>query len=200
MSAVKKAEKNWFVQSQGKESGPYDYYQIIDKISAGELSTFDFIRALNQDSWGIVSDYEIFQVAALNSIDDSAVVAALAKPNERKHDRKPILADIFVKKSNILYKGRALEVGKGGMGIEAGNDFGDVGCVVNLYCSPISESISFNCQAEIVSKIQFKKNKFRYGIKFLKISAKGQIFVARVIKALSRLAEEEKEKKEGRKS
>ncbi len=196
MSAVKKAEKNWFVLSDGKESGPYDYYQIISKINTGDLSTFDFIRALNQDSWGIVSDYEIFQVAALNAIsDEDAPAPNPENPNRRRYDRKPILADIFVKKSNVLFKGKAIEVGRGGMGIEAGDDFGEPGSTINLYCSPISEAISFNCQAKIVNKVQVKKNKYRYGIKFLKISAKGQIFLARVIAALSRFAEEEKEKK-----
>lgn len=189
MSEAKKTEKNWYVLSKGKESGPFDYYQIVAKINEGVISTFDFIRGKNQDTWGAVADYEIFQFSSIIEEEEYLKDSAKPKDSRRRFERKPILADIFVKKSNILFKGKALEVGKGGMGFEASEDIGEPGGVINLYCSPISESISFNCKAKIVSRIEKPNGRFRYGIQFLKVSAKGQIFLARVLAALSKFEE-----------
>ena len=166
MSVKKKNNKNWYLLVKGRESGPFDYYQVLSKINSGEVSSFDFIKACNQENWGSVADHEIFNAgsisAEMSSFND--IIHTHVDPNgNRKHPRSPILADVFVKKEGVLIKGRAIEVGKGGMGIEGDEKFGDEQGVISIYCSPISESIAFNCHAKIVSKIQISKTRFRYG-------------------------------------
>ncbi len=189
MAAKRRKEKNWYLLIKGKESGPFDYYQVISKINTGEVSSFDFVKALNQENWGSVSDHEIFNadaiLAEIQNFDDITPVSR----GDRRHTRSPILADVFVKKDGVLIKGRAIEVAKGGMGIEADESFGEGDSVISLYCSPISESIAFNCHAKIVSKVQLSENRYRYGVQFLKISPKGEVFLYKMLDAIDKLKE-----------
>lgn len=193
MNARKKNNKNWYLLTKGRESGPFDYYQVLSKINSGEVSSFDFIKALNQENWGPLSDHEIFNAgsisAEINNFQEIIPHGELEADGRRRHPRSPILADVFIKKDGVLVKGRAIEVGKGGMGIEADEKFGDKNSVVSIYCSPISESIAFNCHAKIVSRVQISEKRFRYGIKFLKISPKGEIFLYKILDALEELKE-----------
>jgi len=187
----KKNNKNWYLLVKGRESGPFDYYQVLKKINSGDVSSFDFIKAINQENWGTLADHEIFNAgsisAEMNSFND--ILPKNSTGTLRRHPRSPILADVFVKKDGVLIKGKAIEVGKGGMGIEADENFGDDGGVVSIYCSPISESIAFNCHAKIVSKIEISKSKYRYGVQFLKISPKGEIFLYKILDAIENLKE-----------
>ncbi len=189
MAAKRRKEKNWYLLIKGKESGPFDYYQVISKINTGEVSSFDFVKALIQENWGSVSDHEIFNadaiLAEIQNFDDITPVSR----GDRRHTRSPILADVFVKKDGVLIKGRAIEVAKGGMGIEADESFGEGDSVISLYCSPISESIAFNCHAKIVSKVQLSENRYRYGVQFLKISPKGEVFLYKMLDAIDKLKE-----------
>jgi len=192
MSASKKKNnKNWYLLVKGRESGPFDYYQVLKKINSGEVSSFDFIKALNQENWGTLADHEIFNAGSISAemSSFSEIRPHNIEDGLRRHPRSPILADVFVKKDGVLIKGKAIEVGKGGMGIEADENFGDDDGVVSIYCSPISESIAFNCHAKIVSKVQISKNRFRYGVQFLKISPKGEIFLYKILDAIENLKE-----------
>ncbi|MGH1468927.1 MAG: PilZ domain-containing protein [Bdellovibrionales bacterium] len=189
MAVKKKKEKNWYLLIKGKESGPFDYYQVLSKINTGEVSSFDFVKALNQEEWGAVSDHEIFNAdAVLAELKSFADIVPISR-GERRHTRSPIIADVFIKKDGALIKGKAVEVAKGGMGIEADASFGDGGSVISLYCSPISESIAFNCHAKIVSKVQVSEKMYRYGVQFLKISPKGEMFLYKMLDAIDKLKE-----------
>ena len=75
------------------------------------------------------------------------------------------------------------------MGIEAAESFGDGYGVISLYCSPTSESIAFNCHAKIVSKIRVNKNTYKYGVQFLKVSLKGEVFLYKMLDAIEKLKE-----------
>ncbi len=189
MAARNKKEKNWYLLVKGRESGPFDYYQVLSKINRGEVSSFDFVKALNQEEWGALADHEIFHAetvaADIENFDHITPIAG----SKRKHTRSPFLADVFIKKDGVLIKGKAVEVGRGGMSIEASESFGEGNTVLSLYCSPISESIAFSCHAKIVNRIQVSKNKFRYGVQFLKISSKGEVFLYKILEAIEKLKE-----------
>lgn len=191
MNARKKNNKNWYLLTKGRESGPFDYYQVLSKINNGEVSSFDFIKALNQENWGTLADHEIFNAGSISAEINNfqEIIPHGELDGRRRHPRSPMLADVFIKRDGVLVKGRAIEVGKGGMGIEADENFGDDDSVVSIYCSPISESIAFNCHAKIVSRVQISEKRFRYGIQFLKISPKGEIFLYKILDALEDLKE-----------
>jgi len=190
MAAKKKNERNWYLLVGGRESGPFDYEQVKEKISKGEVSSFDFVKALNQELWGTLLDNEIFNAdAILAEIKSFDTIAGQTPNGKRKHRRSPILADVFVKIDGALIKGRALEVGKGGMGIEAGEGFGEPDSVVSIYCSPVSESMAFNCHAKIITKIKLSEGKYKYGVQFLKLSLKGETFLFNMLDAIEKIKE-----------
>lgn len=185
----KRNEKNWYLLVKGKESGPFDYCQVISKIHDGEVSSFDFIKAINQEDWGTLADHELFNAGTIEAEIKNFGDMSPSTDGKRRHPRSPMLADVFIKKDGVLIKGKAIEVGKGGMGVEADASFGDGDSVISIYCSPISESIAFNCHAKIVSKEQVSKNVYRYGIQFLKISPKGEVFLYKILEAIEDLKE-----------
>lgn len=189
MAVKKKKEKNWYLLVKGKESGPFDYYQVLSRIKNGEVSSFDFVKALNQETWGTLADHEIFHADTVSADIENFDHIIPISGTKREHTRSPIIADVFVKKDGLLIKGKAIEVGKGGMSIEAPEGFGDGDSVLSLYCSPISESIAFNCHVKIVNKVQVSKNRYRYGVQFLKISSKGEVFLYKILEAIEKLKE-----------
>lgn len=190
MKSKKKNLKHWYLMIKGREAGPFDYYQILSKINMGEVSSFDFIKAVNQDAWGSLADHEIFNAGSISAEIQKFKELIPPAGDKRRHPRSPIIADVFIKREGNLVKGKAIEVGKGGMGIEAENSFGDKEDIISIYCSPISESIAFNCHAKIVSKIKLNVSKYRYGIQFLKVSPKGEVFLYKLLDAIEELNKE----------
>lgn len=185
MSDSEKQKAKWYTKSKDSVSGPYNYYQVISQINTGKVSINDHIRNGKLGVWKKFQDCEDFHFGLVSN-------SAASIPNKvpkcaRKHKRHEIIADVFLKKNNELIKGKVIEISKGGMGIEAEDNFSDENGIVSVFVSLLSEFFAFNCHVKVTSKIKLSGTKCRYGVQFLRLSEKGDVFLKKIIEALEEL-------------
>lgn len=177
-------ETSWFVLKDGKELGPFGFYEVIRMVQQNKVHSMDYIRRGHEKKWQQVADLSDFQLHNFKSMDEPQIDFGAEIYNRRRFERYEINEKAFFNHNEASVWSNALELSFGGLAIECIYGLLDVGSSIKIHLRIGQESI--NAVGKVISKRDWKNPtdnsfSFRYGVKFMKLDPKSKVKLSKII-------------------
>jgi hypothetical protein len=171
--------KEWFALKGENKFGPYGYLDIVKMLQEGVLYEFDFVWYEGLEGWTRIADMPAFSNDNIKILRDTSMPEIAQVFFRRRHRRVKYGGTILVHDNKSVWKGQALEISEGGVGVVMDNALVVPGQELYLHFKPGDGVPPFNAVCEVVSKqyvlgIKNAKAPIKYGLKFKELNKESQ--------------------------
>ncbi len=135
-SEIKKAEtrvstESWFIFNQGSQVGPFTSLELERLVQIGKIGAKTQAWKHGLPNWMMLGSIDKFKNIFSKTNTDPTTIA-----DQRKADRKPLVARIFVSDDQTMVIGICRDISIGGMQVLTDKVPGKVGSKIKLNVSP----------------------------------------------------------------
>lgn len=168
----------WYVLKGEHRFGPFDYTDLLRMLQEKVIFEFDYAWHGGLTDWQRISEISDFKEQAVRTlISDRKITRGIFI--ERKHPRFPHHGHLLIHDQKTWWRGQAIEISAGGVGLVMSNSLVIPGQQLQLHFRSFESYPAFNAVGEIVNKrfIQNARGRnfpVQYGFKFLGLSGTGK--------------------------
>lgn len=168
----------WYVLKGEHRFGPFEYVDLVRMLQEKVIYGFDYAWHGGLNDWQRISEITDFQETAIRTLlTDRKVTRGIFI--ERKHPRLKHSGRLIVHDQNRWWRGQALEISAGGVGLIMENSMVVPGQQLYIHFKPFDKFPAFNANGEIVNKrysqdVKATSAPIEYGIRFLSVSGTGK--------------------------
>lgn len=161
----------WFVLKGDNRFGPFGFTDVVKMLQQKVVFPFDFVWHAGLDSWKRVAEIAEFSPESIRALLGTSKDSF----TPRKHARKKYSGRVIIHDNLSLWKGEALEISKGGVGVTMTNTMVVPGQQVTVHFGSHEGWPAFNAVCEVVSKkFVNDSSPVEYGLRFLSLSQDAQ--------------------------
>jgi c-di-GMP-binding flagellar brake protein YcgR len=166
----------WYILKGENKFGPFQYTDVIKMLQEKVVFEFDYAWKMGMAEWTRIAELNEYLPEHIKKLQNGLMPEIKNVFFRRKHPRVPFQSSVVVHDNNQVWKGEAIELSEGGVGLTMENSLVIPGQKLYMHFKPADSMPAFNAICEVVSKkfidgVKDKNTTICYGVKFINISS-----------------------------